>query len=159
MKNLVAILFILIATFVPAHAEKIYHIVNDRGGKISGYDFYWRDINQKYDRVEIDGNCASACTMIFGRVPLSKICITSNGALAFHAAHGKGHIQNDRLTQEMSSDYPAPIKAWIKRHHALDTMTLTWWRAKDIHFIRHCEATPIKHLRTRKPDFLKAGKD
>lgn len=138
-----------------AHAERVYHIDSNGGGKIAPFDKYWRHINKKYDRVEIDGKCASACTMIFGRVPLSKICITPTGYLGFHAAHGAHHIQSARLTEEMAEKYPAVIKAWIKEHHALDTMELTWWQSKDIHFIRHCEVTP--HERRRKPDWLRAG--
>jgi hypothetical protein len=124
-----------------AHAEKVYYIRNDPGGKVlARYDMYPR-INAEYDRVVIDGRCKSSCTMVLGLVPLEKICITSRGYFMFHAAHKANgdRTYNPRGTQNMLFAYAPVVRDWVIAHHALDQVDpYTYLYARDVKFIRHC---------------------
>jgi len=131
-----AILGLLLAS--SAHAEKVFYL-HDPGGNIPAHIYTYTQINAEYDRVVIDGQCKSACTMVLGVVPLKKICITPSGYFMFHAAH-----HNDRSfwyggTQQMMSVYAPEVRAWVMTHHALDQVDpYTYLYPRDVRFIRHC---------------------
>ncbi len=121
-----------------AHAEKVYYL-HDPGGNITEHYFKYSQVNAEYDRVVIDGRCKSACTMVLGIVPLSKICIASSGYFMFHAAHNRDRSFNPQLTQQMMAAYAPQVRDWVLRHHALDQVDpYTYLYPKDVRFIRHC---------------------
>src|SRR5690348_18223524 len=59
----------------PARAE-VLHITRDHGGYVEEYKTKYQRIRAKGERVVIDGICNSACTLVFGIVPMNKICVT-----------------------------------------------------------------------------------
>jgi hypothetical protein len=73
--------------------------------------------------VIIDGFCASACTIVLGTVPHSKICVTSRAKLGFHAAWDPGskgrRITNPEATQTLYSMYPSEVRRWIDHRGGL----------------------------------------
>src|SRR5437588_8350900 len=61
-------------------------IANDTGGQIGPYLAKYRALKASGERVEIDGTCASACTMLLGIIPRNRICVTPQASLVFHSA-------------------------------------------------------------------------
>ena len=57
-------------TVAPARAE--LHITSDHGGYVEEYKARYQRIRDRHERVIIDGVCNSACTLVFGIVPLNK---------------------------------------------------------------------------------------
>src|ERR1700745_332237 len=70
----------------PAPATATVRIANDTGGQIGPYLAKYRALRSSGERVEIDGTCASACTMLLGIIPRNRICITPRASLVFHSA-------------------------------------------------------------------------
>jgi len=76
-----AMLALLTADVSPAFAT--VRISDDRGGQIGDYLNKYRALRENGERVEIDGTCASACTMLLGVIPRNRICVTPRAVLAF----------------------------------------------------------------------------
>jgi hypothetical protein len=112
---------VLLATaflFAGIHASHaIVRIADDRGGRIGTYLDKYHSLRTSGARVVIDGFCASACTMVLGMVPRSKICVTSRANLGFHAAwdlDAKGReVVNPDATRMLYSMYPSSVRRWI----------------------------------------------
>src|SRR6202051_859085 len=77
------LLLLLLAT--PARAD--LHITRDHGGYVEEYKVKYQRIRDHHERVIIDGICNSACTLVFGIVPMNKICVTPRASLGFHQAY------------------------------------------------------------------------
>jgi hypothetical protein len=69
----------------PARAD--LHITRDHGGYVNEYKAKYERVRDRNERVIIDGICNSACTLVFGIVPLNKICVTPRASLGFHQAY------------------------------------------------------------------------
>lgn len=147
-------LFLLTFLLLPsvALADNPYVVHHDGGGHIPTYLYYWHQVSSRYDRLVIDGDCKSACTMALGIISLDRICITPRGSFSFHAAHTtRGTEKNEKFTQIMRSTYAAPVREWVDQHHALDTTSFTSIRASQVTFVQHCSAP--KHY-TRDKELL-----
>ena len=102
-------------------------IANDSGGEIGDYVARFRALRASGERVEIDGTCASACTILLGMIPRNRICVTPNARLVFHSAWDAAGDQavaadGNRI---LWSSYPASLRQWIKRHGGLRSRTIT----------------------------------
>ena len=69
MVRLAFILFILSTSVAAAD----YRITHDHGGFVEDYKTRYAKIRDSGERVIIDGICNSACTLVLGIVPLSRI--------------------------------------------------------------------------------------
>ena len=75
----------------------------------------------------IDGICNSACTMVFGIVPMNKICVTPRASLGFHQAYYDKaftlgiKVTSSEGTSDLMSYYPNTVKDWIRRNGGLTT--------------------------------------
>src|SRR5471030_3309662 len=76
-----ALLFLSILVAAPARAD--LHITRDHGGYVEEYKAKYKRILERKERVIIDGICNSACTLVFGIVPMNKICVTPKASLGF----------------------------------------------------------------------------
>jgi hypothetical protein len=98
-------------------------IVDDPGGQIGAYVDRYEGMRSSGEMVIIDGYCASACTIVLGRVPRDKICVTSRARLGFHAAWDPGSngrkIANPEATQSLYSMYPLEVRHWIDQRGGL----------------------------------------
>ncbi|WP_084788720.1 hypothetical protein [Bradyrhizobium sp. Cp5.3] len=103
-------------------------ITDDRGGQIGKYIYRYEKLRASGQRVIIGGFCASACTIVLGTIPSSRICVTPNAELAFHAAWDFGRrgraVTNFGATRMVYSMYPAPIRRWIAHRGGLTPRTL-----------------------------------
>jgi hypothetical protein len=59
-------------------------IVDDCGGQLGKYVQAFAKVRSTGERVVIDGDCLSACTMVLGLVPSNQICATSRARFGFH---------------------------------------------------------------------------
>jgi hypothetical protein len=120
---LVAVLLMLGAA--PATATVM--IANDTGGQIGPYLAKYRALRASGERVEIDGTCASACTMLLGIIPRNRICLTPRASLVFHSAwdmEGDQRVTSDG-NRILWSTYPESVRRWIKSHGGLHSETIT----------------------------------
>ena len=67
-------------------ASATMRISEDRGGQIGHYLDAFATVRTSGERVIVDGNCLSACTLVLGVVPRERICATSRARFGFHAA-------------------------------------------------------------------------
>ena len=79
-----ALLLVWFVAASPARAD--LHITRDHGGYVEEYKSKYARIRDRRERVIIDGICNSACTLVFGIVPMNKICVTPRASLGFHQA-------------------------------------------------------------------------
>src|SRR5437764_15296397 len=80
-----ALLSLSVLVAAPARAD--LHITRDHGGYVEEYKSKYKRIRDKGERVIIDGICNSACTLVFGIVPMNKICVTPKASVSFHLAY------------------------------------------------------------------------
>jgi hypothetical protein len=106
-----------------APASATMRIAEDRGGQIGHYLQTFAMVRSSGERVIIDGNCLSACTLVLGLIPRSRICATHNARLGFHAAWMPGSdgrpITSALGTQALWNIYPGSVRHWINRHGGL----------------------------------------
>jgi hypothetical protein len=128
---------LLILTFMfslaapPLRAETI-DVSDNHGGSVAQYDAHWAELAQRGVSVRIVGPCQSACTVLLGHIPRSKICVTPDASFGFHLAH------LPQATTILWNSYPSGIKAWITAHGGL-THDFIWMRAPDTYsFFAKC---------------------
>ena len=109
----------------PARAD--LHITRDHGGYVEEYKTKYKRVREKGERVIIDGICNSACTLVFGIVPMNKICVTPRASLGFHQAYYDKaftfgiKVTSSEGTSDLMSYYPDAVKDWIRRNGGLTT--------------------------------------
>jgi hypothetical protein len=109
----------------PALAD--LRITSDQGGDVSKYKEKYQRTRDGHERVIIDGVCNSACTLVFGIVPLNKICVTPRASVGFHQAYyDKAFTFGIKVTSpdgtaDLMSYYPNTVKDWIRRNGGLTT--------------------------------------
>ena len=114
---------LLLALTTPAVAD--VRITRDHGGLVDEYKAKYARIRAKGERVVIDGICNSACTLLLGIVPLSRVCVTPRASLGFHQAYydkrwtAGAKVTSIAGTAELMSVYPDKVKRWISRHGGL----------------------------------------
>ncbi|MBV9260511.1 MAG: hypothetical protein JO205_04000 [Pseudolabrys sp.] len=98
-------------------------ISEDRGGQIGHYLQAFATLRASGERVVIDGNCLSACTLVLGLVPRERICATPRARLGFHAAwmpdEAGRPVTSPMGTQALWNIYPSHVRSWITRHGGL----------------------------------------
>src|SRR6184192_1209380 len=120
-----ALLFLSVLVASPARAD--LHITRDHGGYVEEYKAKYKRIRDRKERVIIDGICNSACTLVFGIVPMNKICVTPRASLGFHQAYyDKAFTFGIKVTtaagtSDLMSYYPDTVKDWIRRNGGLTT--------------------------------------
>lgn len=121
--KLAATVVIAVLTMSVLNASAGVRISDDNGGQIGDYLQRFRVLRQSGERVEIDGVCASACTMLLGTIPANRICVTPRAVLEFHGAWDPtpwgGRVGNSAGNRILWSIYPGKVRRWISRHGGL----------------------------------------
>jgi hypothetical protein len=126
---LIAALFGLFS--MPATAETI-EVFDNHGGRVADYNARWAGLAARGVNVRIVGPCQSACTVLLGHIPRSRICVTPSASFGFHLA------RLESATKTLWNAYQADIRAWIKARGGL-TKDFIWMRAPDTYrFFRKC---------------------
>jgi hypothetical protein len=118
-------LTVILAALAASPAAADYRITRDHGGLVEQYKEKYERIKAKGERVIIDGICNSACTLVFGIVPLNKICVTPRASIGVHEAYldkrwtGGIRIASSSGTADLMSYYPPSLKQWIARNGGL----------------------------------------
>lgn len=124
-RALTAVLLLMMGTVPAGSTVRIY---DDPGGQIGPYLDKYQALRQSGERVEVDGLCASACTMLLGAIPPDRICVTPRAVFEFHGAWNPtpsgDQLESHAGTRLLWSHYPAKIRAWIKRHGGLGSRIL-----------------------------------
>jgi hypothetical protein len=111
----------LASVVTPASATM--RIVNDRGGKLGEYFQAFTRVRSTGERVVVDGDCLSACTMVLGLLPFNQICATPRARFGFHVAsivNNAGQlVASAKDTQALWNIYPASVQRWINQHGGL----------------------------------------
>jgi hypothetical protein len=138
MKKWAVVGLILLSGLAPAAGAT--RISDDAGGQIGAYLAKYHALRASGERVEIDGTCASACTMLLGIIPNDRICVTPNARLVFHSAWDAGGdpavaADGNRL---LWASYPEKIRRWIRRHGGLHSGLITLSGAELAAMFRAC---------------------
>ena len=112
---------VLVSSLTPTRAAM--RIAEDRGGQIGHYLQAYAMLRSSGENVVIDGNCLSACTLVLGIIPHSRICATQRARFGFHAAwmpdiDGQP-VTSPLGTQALWNIYPTSVKRWISHHGGL----------------------------------------
>jgi hypothetical protein len=83
MKKLIGLL--AGACLFAAHANAAVVVAHNRGGVIDEFLHKYEVIRASGEEVIVAGECSSACTMMLGIVPDSKICAMPGGVFGFHS--------------------------------------------------------------------------
>jgi len=121
MRRALFAVFFLLAGFAPALADVL--IEESPGGEATSFLAFFEAVRKSGQRVVIDGPCFSACTLVLSVVPHRRICVTRRAILGFHAPKLVDALGNERSSPEatriVDETYPAPVRAWIRRHGGL----------------------------------------
>ena len=121
IRNLLLCVAILACGANPASATM--RIVDDRRGQVGKYLQAFAKVRSTGERVVIDGDCLSACTLVLGLVPSNQICATSRARFGFHAASIRNYegrlVTSVKATQAVWNVYPASVRHWIDQHGGL----------------------------------------
>ena len=124
-----------IMTMATTGAVATKRISDDLGGRIGTYVDQYSAVRASGERVVIDGACLSACTLVLGIVPRSRICVTRRAKLGFHAAwlpgpHGRP-IPSEAGTRALWDIYPPHVRRWINRRGGLSS-TMKFLRGREL---------------------------
>src|ERR1051325_11696835 len=116
MRCLAALTGVLILLGMTSASAEV-RIQRDFGGQIGPYLYKFAMVRESGQRVVIDGDCLSACTLVLAVVPPDRICITPRATLGFHAAwlpdeYGRPVISRGG-TRVLWRTYPSRIRSWI----------------------------------------------
>lgn len=105
----------------PASAEIV--IRNNPGGLIAEHVAEFSRIRDAGQRVVIDGQCYSACTLVLGMIPRERLCVTNRARLGFHAAWAYApdgsRVASPVGNSQLWDLYPPEIRGWIVRRGGL----------------------------------------
>jgi hypothetical protein len=129
-------------------ASATMRIADDRGGQIGRYLEAFTTVRSSGERVVIDGNCLSACTLVLGLVPHERICVTHRARFGFHAAwmpDPDGRPVTSPLgTQALWSIYPPSVRRWISTHGGLSG-NMIFMQGRDLNgILASCDHDPLR---------------
>jgi len=119
------LVLVLTSALAVTPAQAVLHITRDHGGYVEEYKTKYKHIRDTGERVVIDGICNSACTLVFGIVPMNKICVPTRATLGFHQAYyDKAYtfgikVTSAEGTSDLISYYPDTVRDWIRRNGGL----------------------------------------
>src|ERR1700739_164444 len=120
-----ALLAFSLVAATPAHA--LLHITRGHGGYVEEYKERYKHVRDSGERVVIDGICNSACTLVFGIVPMNKICVTPKASIGLHQAYYDKaftfgiKVTSTEGTSDLMSYYPDSVKEGLRRHGGATT--------------------------------------
>lgn len=128
MKLTAALIGLLLPVAFAHSSYAMKRIDGDMGGPLGTYLLMYAAIRDSGERVMIDGDCFSACTLVTALIPKDRICITNRAALGFHAGWfetkaGKRSV-SPTGTQLLYQMYPPTIQNWITRRGGLGRSTI-----------------------------------
>jgi hypothetical protein len=110
----------LTAAVMPSRALVIN---DDEGGVIVDFIKLYSDIRDTGEKIVVDGECDSSCTLFLGLVPKQNYCVTPNAKLGFHTASVRHSWPDGSIAYTHASEfsalmwnmYPGNIRAILKK--------------------------------------------
>jgi hypothetical protein len=141
MNGRAAILAAALSVLTAMSAAAEVRIVRDPGGEVSSYLHKFAQVRNSGEKVVVDGQCYSACTLLLAMIPKDRICVTSRAVLGFHAASlydstSKSLVPTRSGTRLVMAMYPPAIRHWIERHGGL-TPRLIYLRGRELTAMYH----------------------
>ena len=150
-RNLLVLCAAILASGVTS-ASATMRISEDRGGQIGQYLQTFALVRSSGEKVVIDGNCLSACTLVLGLVPRARVCATPRARLGFHAAwmpDSEGRpVTSPMGTQALWNIYPSNVRHWINRHGGL-SRKMIYLQGRDLAGIVPSCGEPTRAVQTR----------
>src|SRR6185312_13208299 len=116
------------ALFCSAEQVKSQVLIrNDGGGDIIRYVAKYLSLQWRGERVVIDGDCFSACTLVLGLLAKDQRCFTNRTRFGFHEAwedFGSTRLPNPLGTAIFWLVYPYEIRSWIGNHGGLTSRVI-----------------------------------
>src|SRR6202162_6378090 len=125
--RITSFILLVVSVLATAPARADLHITRDHGGYVEEYKTKYARIRDRKERVIIAVIGNSACTLVFGIVPMNKICVTPKASLGFHQAYYDKaftfgiKVTSSEGTSDLMSYYPVTVKDWIRRNGGLTT--------------------------------------
>ena len=133
-------------------ASATMRISEDRGGQIGQYLQAFASVRSSGEKVVVDGNCLSACTLVLGLVPRERICATHRARFGFHAAWMPDRdgrpVTSPLGTQALWSIYPASVKRWINAHGGLSRKMIYMQGSQLNGIVATCDRSPRYQARS-----------
>jgi hypothetical protein len=107
---------LLRAIGMPVNTERngVVIINDDPGGNPLMFWGVFQHYAHMNTKVEVRGDCMSACTLIVGAIDKSKLCFGPNGKLHFHQGRSSSDDSVSPETTQWTFDrYPSDIQNWI----------------------------------------------
>ncbi len=131
LKALFAGITLLLASFtVSIAAAETINVSDNHGGSVDAYAQRWKALAARGVNVRIVDKCQSACTVLLGYIPRSRICVTPAASFGFHLA------QHPHGTAVLWNAYASDIRGWIKAHGGLEK-NFKWMSAPDTYRYFH----------------------
>ena len=95
-------------------------LLDHEGGDVEEFAAKYEHIRKSGRKVEIDGPCVSACTIV-ASLPKDQVCVTPRASLGVHLA---SDADNERIDPQytdwaVKTYYPKPLQDWIRAHGGL----------------------------------------
>ena len=117
MQRWLGVIVALVVGITPASASTRQIIEDDPGGILFEYVAKYVQWGKDEDTVRIEGDCYSACTTLFGFIPLTHICATRNAQFGFHSAsEGLGGAYSEDGTLVLWALYSPKVRAVLAKH-------------------------------------------
>jgi hypothetical protein len=134
---------VALATLSAADVSADVRIRHDPGGIISQHMQVFARIRDSGERIIIDGQCYSACTLVLGIVPPDRVCVTPRARLGFHAAwvpdaDGRQHPSPEG-TAAMWGVYPDSVRKWITSKGGLKRQIMVLSGNELTSMVRRCQ--------------------
>jgi len=142
---------VLSCTAAPGSAAM--RIADDRGGQIGQYLHAFAELRSSGERIIIDGNCLSACTLVLGVIPRARMCATDRARLGFHAAwlpdQDGNPVTSNVGTEALWKIYPLSVRRWINRRGGL-SRRMIYMEGRDLYaFVPSCNRVRKIDARSR----------
>jgi hypothetical protein len=136
-------------------ASATMHIVEDHGGQVGKYLQAFAKVRSTGERVIIDGDCLSACTMVLGLVPPKQVCVTPRARFGFHAAsmlNNDGRLVTSGLaTEALWGIYPVSVRRWIIQHGGL-TKQMIYMQGRSLEgIVTTCDLPTLRAMLLPEP--------
>ena len=148
-------LLLCLAVFVcgVTSASATMRIAEDRGGQIGQYLETFATVRTSGERVIVDGNCLSACTLVLGLLPREQICATPRARFGFHTAWAPNTdgrpITSPMGTQALWRIYPPSVRRWISRHGGLSRHMIYMEGSELNGIVANCEGPAMQRVHLR----------
>ena len=142
-------------------ASATMRIAEDRGGQIGHYLQAFGMLRSSGERVVVDGNCLSACTLVLGLIPRERMCATHRARFGFHAAwmpdvDGRP-VTSPMGTQALWNLYPTQVRRWINRNGGL-SRKMIYLQGRDLGgIVASCDQPTRRALQARSDRRLTTG--